>query len=213
MPLVANITLAVYISLVTSAVNGQTVASLGAGGTRASDSVSVCDLNIAFANSDTVVTTGSSSKVTLGLRLLSKVDEDLINHFKKAWAISKAGFDTCEGVVIIFLTKEGRYVGRSPGVSNEFEQATFKWDPATIAIVHTHPNVINARPSVIDEAAAERLGIPIFTITNRGMYVYNPTTRKTSRVMDDMDWLEPSKWASRVERHPTPLDEYSDLSY
>jgi hypothetical protein len=213
MPLVADITLGVFISFVASAVNGQTAASLGAGGNRASDSVSVCDLNIAFANSDTVVTTGFSSKVTLGLRLLSRVDEDLINHFKKAWAISKAGFDTCEGVVIIFLTKDGRYVGRSPGVTNEFEQASFKWDPATIAIVHTHPNLISARPSGIDEAAAERLGIPIFTITNRGMYVYNPTTRKTTRVMDDMDWLEPSKWASRVERHPTPLDEYSDLSY
>jgi hypothetical protein len=213
MPLDSRISFAVLILLVVSTAAAQTGPSSSSAGKQAGDAVYVCDLNVALANSDTVDTTGFCSKVTLGLRLLSRVDEDLISQFKKAWAIAKAGFDTCEGVVIVVLTKDGRYVGRSPGVSNEFEQASFRWDPATIAIVHTHPNLINARPSGIDEAAAERLGIPIFTITNRGMYVYNPTTRKTSRVMQDMDWLEPSKWASRVERHPTPLDEYSDLSY
>jgi hypothetical protein len=205
--------LGVLISLLASAAGAQTVGPFGTGAKPAGDAISVCDLNIAFTNCDTVVTTGYSSKVTMGLRLLNNVDQDLINQFKKAWAIAKAGFDSSEGAVIVFLTKEGRYVGRSPGATNEFEQVSFKWDPAAIAIVHTHPNLINAMPSGIDQAVAERLGIPIFTITNRGMFVYNPTTAKTSKVMDDMDWLEPSKWASRVERHPTPLDEYSDLSY
>ena len=175
--------------------------------------VAVCDLNRAISNADTVVTTGASSRVTIGLRMLSKVDQDLIDQFKKAWAISKAGFDSREGLVMVFLRQDGRYIGRSPGATNEFDQVSFKWDPAAIAIVHTHPNTISARPSSIDELAAERLGVPVYTITNRGMYVYNPTTMRTTRVMNDLDWLEPSKWATRVLRHPTPVDEYSDLAY
>ena len=204
----------VVLTLILSSVAAsQTVASVEAGGNRATDSVTVCDLNVVIANSDTVVTSGTSSKVTLGLRLLNKINEELIDQFKKAWAISKAGFDSTEGVVVVFLMKDGDYFGRSPGVSNEFDQASFKWDPATIAIVHTHPNAINPRPSPIDQAAAEKLGIPVFTITNRGMFVYNPTTRKTTRVIDDMDWLDPSKWAAWAERHPTLLDEDSDLRY
>jgi len=145
--------------------------------------------------------------------MLNKVDEDLINQFRKAWAISKAGFDTREGLVMVFLMHGGRYAGRSLGATNEFAQVTFKWDPAGIALVHTHPNAINSRPSSIDELTAEKLGIPIYTITNRGMYVYNPTTMKTTKVMNDLDWLEASKWASRIQKHPTLLDEYSDLSY
>ena len=173
----------------------------------------VRDLNRAIANSDTVVTTGASSKVTLGLRLLSKVDEGLIRQFNHAWSVAKAGFDTTEGVVVIYLMRDGRYKGRSPGTTNEFEQASFKWDPATIAIVHTHPNSINARPSLVDQELAERVEIPVFTITNRGMYVYNPTTRETTQVMAALDWLDLSKWVERAKRHPTPVDEYSDLSY
>jgi hypothetical protein len=215
MPLVSRLTFVVLI-LMASLADAQTTASLvttKSGNRRAREAVNVCDLNMAVANSDTVVTTGASSRVTLGLRVLGKVDENLINQFKKAWTISKAGLDSTEGVVLIFLMTDGSYTGRSPGTTNEFEQASFKWDPAALAIVHTHPNLINARPSRIDQATSERLGIPIFTITNRGMYVYNPTTGVTTRVMDDMDWLDRSKWASRMLRHPTLLDEYSDLSY
>jgi hypothetical protein len=190
----------------------QKTASFEAGGNRAEDSVAFCDLNRVISNADTVVTTTASSKVTLGLRMLNRVDEDLINQFKKAWAISKAGFDSSEGLVLVFLFQDGRYVGRSPGSTNEFEQVSFKWDPATIAIVHTHPNFINPRPSRIDQVAAEKLGIPVFTITHQGMFVYNPTTMQTTRIMDDLDWLEPLKWANWIEKHHTPIDEYSDLS-
>jgi len=199
----------VSIVLLSSVAAAQTAAPLQV----AKNSSAFCDLNRAFANSDTVVTTGASSRVTLGLRMLNKVDEDLVNQFRKAWAISKAGCDSREGLVMVFLMRGGRYMGRLVGATNEFAEVTFKWDPASIALVHTHPNGINARPSSIDELAAEKLGIPIFTITNRGMYVYNPTTMRTTRVMNDLDWLEPSKWAIRVQKHPTLLDEYSDLSY
>jgi hypothetical protein len=213
MPLNPRSTLLVSVLLAASIADAQTTPLAPAGGKRANNFVAVRDLNMAIGNSDTVVTTTGASRVTLGLRLLNKIDERLINQFKRAWAISKAGYDPTEGVVVVFLMRSGGYVGQSPGVSNEFEQASFKWNPATVAIVHTHPNAIDPRPSRIDEATADNLGVPVFTITSRGMYCYNPTTRETTRVMDDLDWLESSKWASRALRHPTLVDEYSDLRY
>src|SRR5215467_5799028 len=194
MPLGFRIMPLVSLLILTPVAGAQTRASFEAGSNRAENSVAFCDLNRAISNADTVVTTTASSRVTLGLRLLNRVDDDMINQFKKAWAVSKAGFDSCEGLVVVFLLQDGRYVGRSPGSTNEYEQVTFKFDPATIAIVHTHPNFINPRPSRIDQLAAEKLGIPVFTITSRGMYVYNPITMQTTRVMADQDWMDPSKW-------------------
>jgi hypothetical protein len=41
---------------------------------------------------------------------------------------------------------------------------------------------------------ADRFGVPIFTITHLGMYVYDPDTRKISKVKDRLDWLESAKW-------------------
>src|SRR5499427_7311535 len=167
MPLGFRILPLVSLLFLSGIAGAQTTASFEAGTNRAETSVTFCDLNRVVSNADTVVTTGASSKVTLGVRLLNKVDDDLISQFKKAWAISKAGFDSCEGLVVVFLLQDGRYVGRSPGSTNEFEQVSFKFDPATIA---------------------------------------------TTRVMDGLDWLEPSKWANWTAKHHTPVDEYSDLS-
>jgi hypothetical protein len=212
MPLGSRVSLAT-IMLIASMARAQTAPTLDFGSRRAKDFVKVCDLNKTMANYDTVVTRATSSRVTLGLRLLNRVDKRLTKEFQKAWEMSKDGFDSAEGVVLVFLMPDGSYVGRSLGNSNEFEQASFKWDPAAVAIVHTHPNRISPRPSKTDEATADLLGVPVFTITSRGMYVFNPTTGETARVMDSLDWLEISKWTSRPERHHTFIDEYSDLSH
>jgi len=34
----------------------------------------------------------------------------------------------------------------------------------------------------------------MFTITSRGMFVYDPSTKKTSQLMENLDWLDLSKW-------------------
>lgn len=34
----------------------------------------------------------------------------------------------------------------------------------------------------------------VFTITQRGMYVYDPDSKKISTVKDGPDWLESAKW-------------------
>jgi hypothetical protein len=46
--------------------------------------------------------------------------------------------------------------------------------PATVGIVHTHPNSSSAKPQDEDIIVANKFRVPIFTITNRGMFVYDP---------------------------------------
>ena len=95
---------------------------------------------------------------------------------------------------MILRTPNGGYAGQELGATNENKQFTFRWRPETIAIVHTHPNTSNPKPQDEDIAVADRHNVPIFTITSRGMYVYDPGTKTLSKVMRDLDWLEYSKW-------------------
>ena len=63
-----------------------------------------------------------------------------------------------------------------------------------IAVVHTHPNGVDPKPAGHDLRLADRFGVPVFTITQRGMYVYDPELKKTSMVQDGLDWLDSSRW-------------------
>lgn len=125
---------------------------------------------------------------------LSKIDKQIVGAFAQAWRRSGNGLSPFEGVVLILRMTGGEYAGREMGSTNEHRQFTFRWHPATIAIVHTHPNASDPKPQDEDIAIADKYNVPIFTITSRGMYVYDPGVRKLSKVMSDMDWLDISNW-------------------
>lgn len=125
---------------------------------------------------------------------ISKVDKQTVEAFSKAWRRSVNGTTALEGVVLIQRTAAGGYSAKELGPSNEHRQFTFRWQPATIAIVHTHPNSSDPKPQSEDLAVADKYQVPIFTITSRGSYVYDPGTKKVSKVMDNLDWLQASNW-------------------
>ncbi|SRR6266404_4635531 len=177
------------------------------------------------ANDDRSETTGAPpfvsrfalSFVPSGLRLMpasgtrANIDRRVIKEFDKAWRASGDGTNDREGVVLIFRMEDGSYTGRPQGFTNEYKKFTFKWNSAVLAIVHTHPNSCDPRPSPQDERVAEKYDVPIFTITISGMYVYDPATKKTSKVLNGLDWLnlstyQPIQMNSREgsERRPLP---------
>jgi hypothetical protein len=125
--------------------------------------------------------------------VVSIVDKQMVDAFTKAWRRSLNGTTSLEGVVLIQRMSDG-YRAKEMGPSNEHKQFTFRWHPATIAIVHTHPNSSNPKPQDEDLLVADKYHVPIFTITSRGAYVYDPITRKISKLMDNLDWLEVSNW-------------------
>lgn len=126
---------------------------------------------------------------------ISKFDKQVVEAFGQAWRRSGNGSLPLEGVVLILRMADGGYSGRELGSTNEHKQFTFRWHPATIAIVHTHPNTSDPKPQDEDIAVANKRNVPIFTITSRGMYVYDPGPRKLSKLMSDLDWLEVSNWS------------------
>ena len=130
----------------------------------------------------------------------ANIDKGLIREFDKAWQISGAGTSGREGVVLIFRMKDGSYVGRTLGFSNEIRQFTFIWNPAAMAIVHTHPNNCDPRPAEQDKRVANKYGVPNFTITISGMYVYDPLTKKTTKLLNGLDWLHLSTFPDGFKR-------------
>lgn len=126
--------------------------------------------------------------------VISKVDDAATKEFQKAWHASRNGSDGFEGLVLVYRAHDGSVSTRSQGRSDEQKQFTFGWTANIIAVVHTHPNGVDPKPVGHDLRLADRFGVPVFTITQRGMYVYDPETRRISMVQDGLDWLESSKW-------------------
>jgi hypothetical protein len=57
-------------------------------------------------------------------------------------------------------------------------------------------------PSEQDETVARKYAVPVFTITSRGMFVYNPLTLRTTKVLDGIEWLSLSRWTPQVYTKP-----------
>lgn len=129
---------------------------------------------------------------------ISTFDAGVVAAFGKAWAHSGNGTTGVEGVVLVLRMRDGRFSGRDMGSTNEQRQFTFRWHPATIAIVHTHPNLADPKPHDEDLAVADKYKVPVFTITSKGMFVYDPFTKKVTQVLDGLNWLDASKFSSRL---------------
>jgi hypothetical protein len=125
---------------------------------------------------------------------ISTFDSGVVAAFAKAWTRSGNGTTGIEGVVLVLRMANGAFIGKDMGATNEQKKFTFRWHPATIAIVHTHPNSSDPKPQDDDLGVADKYQVPIFTITSRGMYVYDPLTKKVSRVVQNLDWLHASKF-------------------
>jgi hypothetical protein len=147
-----------------------------------------------------VTVSAGSAELSLpsGLSLMSAngwvaaPDEAVTKEFTKAWIMSGDGTTNHEGVVLIFRMEDGSYKARLQPFSNQYRKCTFVWNPAAIAIVHTHPNNCDPKPAEQDKRLADKFGVPNFTITISGMYVYDPATKKTSKLANGLDWLDRS---------------------
>ena len=126
--------------------------------------------------------------------VLCRIDERVVLEFARAWDKSKHGIILQEALVLIFRMPDDSIKAVPGGHTNEAYGFTFEWNQAIIAIVHTHPNKSNPEPQGRDLLIADRFGVPMFTITVSGMYLYDPATRKTIKVLDGLDWLRPTSW-------------------
>jgi hypothetical protein len=127
--------------------------------------------------------------------VISSVDDKVVREFERAWNRSGHGVLLQEALVLIFRMPDDSIRAVAGGYTNEGNQITFEWNQAIIAVVHTHPNKAAGEPQGPDLLIADKFQVPMFTITLAGMYLYDPTTRKTTKVHEGLDWLKPTAWA------------------
>lgn len=129
-----------------------------------------------------------------GATLLLLFDRDIVKGLNEAWQRASAGTTLLEAVVLIVRSADGSCNAILPAPTNESRRFTFRWQPGTVAILHTHPNRSDPRPHAADVAIADRLRVPMFTLTVKGMFLYDPAKKTLSKVHDGVDWLDYSKW-------------------
>src|SRR5581483_4870198 len=78
--------------------------------------------------------------------VLSTFDKSVVSKFREAWQRAGSGALPTESVVLILRMQDGSFDTFMPKPTNEYKRFTFTWHPATIAIVHTHPNSSPATP-------------------------------------------------------------------
>ncbi len=89
-------------------------------------------------------------------RLLDRAHYGLASYEAAAWVVRDAG-----GISL-----------REWSFSGAFERSTWHGStpPGAVAIVHTHPLHVDARPSPGDTALAQRLRLPVYTLTRQGLW-------------------------------------------
>ena len=127
--------------------------------------------------------------------VMARFDRRIVKEFREAWRRAGNGTTAVEAVILLVRDAAGNCKVISIPATNENRQMTFQWQPGTIAIIHTHPNRNDPGPSPADVQIADRFHVPMFTLTIKGMYLYDPATKAVSRVQPGIDWMEEAKWA------------------
>ena len=130
---------------------------------------------------------------------LSEIDKKVIKEFNGAWQQCVLGTKDIEAVVLLLREPDGSTRAVSAGRSTQAYQFTFRWNPAIIAVFHTHPNNRNPKPVTQDILVARRFDVPIFTLTRRGMFMYDPVNDRISIIKAGTDWLEFSSWTQESD--------------
>jgi hypothetical protein len=116
------------------------------------------------------------------------LEAELRDEAFRLWQASGFGADRTERAAWVVRAPAG-VAWRDWPWDRRYEQT--RWlgpTPAgAVAIVHTHPAVVDPRPSVTDRATAGSLGVAVYTISRSGIWKVGPDGLVT-RVGDERWW-------------------------
>jgi hypothetical protein len=124
----------------------------------------------------------------------SRVNEEVVAALRQAWESVDRGVSAREAGVVVVEEPDGRYRAISYHNTESILEVRMVIPPGAVAAFHTHPNSFGRRPSIQDRKNSDRLQIPYFIMTNRGLWRYDPATGKTTQVMPMVSWLNSSHW-------------------
>jgi hypothetical protein len=126
--------------------------------------------------------------------VLSDIDERIVKRLKAAWHQCALGTTSTEAVVLVLREPDGSIKAVSAGNSHRAYEFHFRWNTAIIAVFHTHPNNRPPHPAEQDILVARKFDVPMFTLTGRGMFLYDPVTDRITKIKNGIDWLDSSSW-------------------
>lgn len=132
--------------------------------------------------------------------LVTRMNPAAAVTFRKAWMMVHGGNSHAEIVVLIVNSPEGAYQAIVQTYTNQHHRFAFPFRPDVVAVFHSHPSCIAPEPSNSDRILADRIQVPIATMTRDGLFVYDPTTRTTELIMRRLDWLKTNHWGVGATR-------------
>lgn len=129
----------------------------------------------------------------------SDIDQGIVKQLNGAWQQCVLGTRDTEAVVLVLRNPDGSIRAVSAGRSNKAYEFTFVWNPAIIAVFHTHPNNRTPEPVKQDILLARRFDVPIFTLSGRGMFMYDPTSDRTTKIKNGVEWLNAASWLTKQQ--------------
>jgi hypothetical protein len=126
---------------------------------------------------------------------LNRINAGMVARMREAWELAGRGSSNREAAVLIVDRGEGTYDAVLAQDPEGYRSMRMMVPAGSVAIFHTHPNFTGSEPSPQDRLNSDLLGIPNFTLTDRGVWIYDPHTQRTSRVMYRLSWLDPKNWS------------------
>jgi hypothetical protein len=117
-------------------------------------------------------------------------EPDVIHAMKTAWGQSQNGKSGVEAGFRVDGSPTTYTVVPTPFTNQQMAQKMTITD-STFAIFHVHPDKGDPRPSDNDKNIGNAHGIEMFTITSRGLFLYDPADNATMRLRDGLDWMKP----------------------
>jgi hypothetical protein len=135
--------------------------------------------------------------------VLRQVGEAAIPELRRAWMMCHAGAAAAEEAVVVTRLAGGGYQAVVQPHGNLHGSARFVLPPDAVAVFHTHSDRVLPQPSRGDRRLADRTGVPILTLSREGIFLYDPESERTWKLMERLEWLEKEAWRGlAVSREP-----------
>ena len=120
-------------------------------------------------------------------------DPHNLEKFLDLYERGGSGFKETERSAFITQSGDNRNCELWPWTAG-YRTETYKGQrpPGTIAVAHTHPNSADPQPSDGDRRNANKVNLPFYTVTRKGIYKYDPATGQTTRE-EDASWVKRAK--------------------
>jgi hypothetical protein len=123
----------------------------------------------------------------------------MVPELKRAWIMAHSGASAAEEAVVVTKTPDGGYQAAVQPHSNLHGSARFVLPPEAVAVFHTHSDRVLPQPSKGDRELADRMGVPVLTLSRQGLFLYDPEGRTTWKLMERLNWLRVEAW-ERIDR-------------